>query len=354
MQAGAQASKDQRQEELRRSIAEVRQRLGDRVIILTHHYQRPELVALGDIRGDSYELSKKAAEASAEWIVFCGVHFMAQAAAVLARPEQVVFHPNPNAGCPMADMASGAEVARALDEIGRVQGGRRQVPLTYMNTLANVKAIVGERGGAVCTSSNAPRAFEWAYERGDTVLFVPDEHLGRNTARRLEIAPDEMALYDPRAGELGGLSEAELARARLVLWAGYCHVHTWFSVEQVAAARQRWPGCEVHVHPECRAEVVEQADGAGSTGYLVKVAQEAAPGATIVIGTEINLVNRLAAEHPEKNIHPLDRSLCPNMYRITARHLLTTLERLPDHNQVSVRDDERDGARLALQRMLEL
>jgi len=354
MDAGADLVATKRHQEHRQAILELKRSLGERLIILAHHYQRPELVALGDIRGDSYELSKKAAEASAEWIVFCGVHFMAQSAAVLARPDQQVFHPNPNAGCPMADMASGGDVARALDEIARVQQGKRLVPLTYMNTLVDVKAVVGEGGGAVCTSSNAPRAFEWAYGRGETVLFVPDEHLGRNTAARLGIPDEEIVRYDPAQGELGGLEEGKLARARLVLWAGYCHVHTWFTVQHIEEARSRWPGAEVHVHPECPREVVERADGSGSTGYLVKVVEDAAPGAVLIIGTEVNLINRLAAEHPDKRVLPLARSLCPNMYRISLRHLRSTLERLPDAAPIVIRDQERAGATLALRRMLEL
>ncbi|MFH1809657.1 MAG: quinolinate synthase NadA [Pseudomonadota bacterium] len=335
-------------------IRELRDRLGDRLLILTHHYQRPELVALGHIRGDSYELSRLAADSRAEWIVFCGVHFMAQSAAVLARDDQRVFHPNPRAGCPMADMAERGDVQRALDVFHRLRPSSRVVPLTYMNTLADVKAVVGENGGAVCTSSNAERAFRWAYGRGEQILFVPDEHLGRNTAASLGLVDDEIALYDPHAGELGGLSEDALARARLVLWSGYCHVHTWFSVEHIAAARQRWPGCVIHVHPECRREVVQQADGAGSTGYLVRAVQEAKPGDTLVIGTEVNLVTRLAAEFPDRTVVPLDRSLCPNMYRITLRHLQETLLQLPELNQVQVNPRDLEGARLALQRMLEL
>lgn len=337
--------------------AAIRQRkaeLGDRLLILTHHYQRPEIVALGDIRGDSYELSKRAAQTAAEWIVFCGVHFMAQSAAVLARPEQRVFHPNPDAGCPMADMATVVDMQRALAEIERLQPGRRVVPLAYMNTLADVKGLVGERGGAICTSSNAQQAFAWGWQRGDTILFVPDEYLGRNTANQCGLRGDEVALYDPRAGALGGCSEQQLATARLVLWAGYCHVHAWFRTEHVEAVRRLWPGCRVYVHPECKPEVVAAADGAGSTGYLVRMVEQAAPGSTTIIGTEVNLVQRLALEFPDRRVMPLDRSLCPNMFRITTRHLLNTLQRLPQLDPIVVDEAERRGARQALERMLEI
>jgi len=341
-------------EQIEQAIRARKAELGQRLVILTHHYQRPEIVALGDIRGDSYELSKRAAQSAAEWIVFCGVHFMAQSAAVLARPEQRVFHPNPDAGCPMADMAVAVDMARALAEIERAQPGRRVVPLAYMNTLADVKALVGNRGGAICTSSNAQQAFAWAWQRGDTILFVPDEFLGRNTAQKCGLRPEEIALYDPQAGQLGGCREQDLARARLVLWAGYCHVHAWFRAEHVEQVRRLWPGCRVYVHPECSPEVVAVADGAGSTGYLVRMVEQAAPGSTLIIGTEVNLVQRLALEYPDRRVLPLDRSLCPNMFRITTRYLLNTLQRLPDLNHVVVDEAEQRGARLALERMLEI
>ncbi|MBN2358484.1 MAG: quinolinate synthase NadA [Deltaproteobacteria bacterium] len=340
--------------DMERAIRARKTELGDRLVILTHHYQRPEIVALGDLRGDSYELSKLAAQTAAEWIMFCGVHFMAQAAAVLARPEQRVVLPNHDAGCPMADMAAAPDVNRALDDIARLQPGRRVVPLAYMNTLAEVKAVVGERGGAICTSSNARQAFDWAYQRGDVVLFVPDEYLGRNTARQQGLNEEEIALYDPQRGALGGCSERELASARLVLWGGYCHVHTWFRPEQVDEARRLWPGCQVHVHPECRTEVVARADGAGSTGYLVRMVEQAGPGSTVIVGTEFNLVRRLALEHPDRRVLPLDRSLCPNMARTTTRHLLNALSRLPGLAPIAVDEAQQRGARLALERMLEI
>lgn len=336
------------------AILAIKEQWGDRLSILAHHYQRPEIVAMGDIIGDSYELSKKAAEAKAEWIVFCGVHFMAQSAAVLARPEQKVLHPNSRAGCPMAEMADPDDLRRALEEIQSVQDDKRVIPLTYMNSMADVKAVVGDAGGAVCTSSNARQAFEWAFAQGDTILFVPDEHLGSNTARAMNIPADQIALYDPQAGEYGGLLKSRLAKARLILWAGFCHVHTWFTPQHIADARSRWPDAQVYVHPECPAEVVAAADGSGSTRFLVDKVAQAEPGSTLVIGTEANLVKRLGMEYPDRRVEPLSPSICPNMARITLRNLRQTLEHLPDGEPVQVPETDRAGAKLALERMLQI
>lgn len=343
-----------KREQDKQAILALKKKWGARLAILAHHYQRPEIVAMGDIVGDSYDLSKRGAEAEAEWIVFCGVHFMAQSAAVLARPEQKVFHPNSRAGCPMAEMADPLDVRRALDEIRLTQADKKVVPITYMNSLADVKAVVGEAGGAVCTSSNAQRAFTWAYEQGDTILFVPDEHLGRNTARQMGLSDDEIVMYDPRAGDFGGVGQDALAAARLVLWKGYCHVHTWFTTEHIAEARKQWPGCQIYVHPECPSAVVQAADGSGSTGYLVDKVQNADPGSTLIIGTEANLVKRLGMEFVDRQVLPLSPSICPNMARITLKNLRETLEQLPDASPVVVDESERKGARLALERMLQI
>jgi quinolinate synthase len=345
------------------AIRALRERLGRRVVVLTHHYQRPAIVALGDLRGDSFELSRlAAADAQSEAIVFCGVHFMAESAAVLARAGQRVYHPNLAAGCPMAEMAQIGDLERAWRELGEVLGedpARRVLPLAYMNTTAAVKAFVGAHGGAVCTSSNADRAMRWALGERRTVLFVPDEHLGRNTAGALGIPADEQVLWAPRRAR-GGVAPAALQRARVILWRGHCHVHTWFEPEHVAQARAKLPGCRVYVHPECRREVVQAADGAGSTSYLVKVCAEAKAGDTIVIGTEINLIARLREEHPDVTIVPLARSLCPNMYRIGLPQLLEVLQQLdagsPDaeEHRITVPDEVIRDARVALERMLAL
>jgi quinolinate synthase len=336
--------------------------LGPRLLLLTHHYQRPEIVALGDLRGDSFELSRLASEAeAAEEIVFCGVHFMAESAAVLARPGQRVYHPNLESGCPMADMAEVGDLERAWQELRAALGEepeRRVLPLAYMNTTAAVKAFVGARGGAICTSSNAGRAMTWALGERDTLLFVPDEHLGRNTACTLGIPEAEQVVWDP-AHPMGGLTREQVRGARAILWKGFCHVHTAFEPRHVDEARARWPGCQVHVHPECRREVVTRCDGNGSTAYLVKLCERAAPGAQLVIGTEINLVTRMQLEHPQLAIQPLKRSLCPNMYRIDLEKVVAVMRDLAagrggdaHPHRITVSDDVRRDAKAALQRML--
>ena len=347
---------------LKDEIRGLKARLGTRVLLLTHHYQRPDIVALGDLRGDSFELSRLASAAeAAEEIVFCGVHFMAEAAAVLARPGQRVYLPDLRSGCPMADMADVDDLECAWDEVGTALGEaaeRRVMPLAYMNTTAAVKAFVGARGGAICTSSNAGRAMTWAFGQRDKLLFVPDEHLGRNTACALGIPDAEQVVWDP-AQPMGGLTREQVRGARAILWKGFCHVHTAFEPRHVDEARARLPGCQVHVHPECRREVVVRADGNGSTAYLVKLCEQAAPGATLVIGTEINLVTRMQLEHPEITVQPLKRSLCPNMYRIDLEKVAHVLRDLDagrggaTHPQrITVSDEVRRDAKVALQRML--
>ncbi|MBI5482052.1 MAG: quinolinate synthase NadA [Deltaproteobacteria bacterium] len=347
---------------LQDEIRGLKERLGPRVLVLTHHYQRPEIVALGDLRGDSFELSRLASEAeAAEEIVFCGVHFMAESAAVLARPGQRIYHPNLESGCPMADMAEVGDLERAWQELRAALGedpGRRVLPLAYMNTTAAVKAFVGARGGAICTSSNAGRAMKWALGDRDKLLFVPDEHLGRNTAFALGIPEAEQVVWD-RTLPSGGLTREQVRGARAILWKGYCHVHTHFEPAHVDEARARMPGCQVHVHPECPREVVTLADGNGSTSYLVKVCERAAAGASLVIGTEINLVLRMQEEHPRLTVQPLARSLCPNMYRINLENVAHVMRDLvagrggDGHEQrITVSDEVRRDARIALQRML--
>jgi quinolinate synthase len=339
-------------EKLREEILELKQRWGEQLLILTHHYQRPEIVRLGDVRGDSFELAREASSRQGvEHIVFCGVLFMAEAAAVVARPEQRVYHPSPDAGCPLADHADAVQVQRAISAIEKIRGKESVTPVTYMNSDASVKAVCGAAGGMVCTSSNAPKAFEWALERGTCLLFVPDENLGRNSASALSIPDSEVVVWDPWT-DGSNLDPSDIEGARVILWRGHCHVHTWFRPDHVARAREASPEALVYVHPECHREVVEMADGAGSTRYLVQAAAEAPAGSTVYIGTEINLVSRLAMEHADKRIVPLARSLCPNMFRITLERLRDTLARLPDAETVTVDRDVRENAQLALERML--
>ena len=337
-------------------IDELKAALGEEAVILGHHYQRPSIVRRADFVGDSFLLARKASQARARWIIFCGVRFMAEAAAVLAREGQAVFHPDPAAGCPMADMADPADVEEAWRTLSEVVGEDDLVPVVYMNSSAGLKAFVGERGGLVCTSSNAGTAFRAILEKGKRIFFLPDEHLGRNTARSLGIPQAETPLYEFRR-ERGGLEEKEIRRGRVFLWSGHCHVHVFFRVEDVERARRENLGCRVIVHPECPVSVVEAADASGSTERIVRFVREGGPGSVTVVGTEVNLVERLALDHPDRKVLPLGTSLCPNMYRINPRALADTLERLASGNPpdpVEVEDSVRAGARKALERMLAL
>jgi quinolinate synthase len=338
-------------------IREIKQDLGPELLVLTHHYQRQEVVELGDFSGDSYGLSKRAAQdKKARYIVFCGVHFMAESAAVLAREEQAVFIPASGAGCPMAAMARTEQVEDAWSELTAVIGSDAATPVTYVNSTAEVKAFCGRNGGATCTSSNADKLFQWALGRREKIYFLPDEHLGRNTAAKLAIGP--VALWDPYRAR-GGLGEQEIRDARVVVWKGFCHVHTAFTKEQIAEMRAAHPGCKVVVHPECRREVVEAADASGSTEGIIRYVEDAAAGAVIAVGTEINLVERLAKKYAAaKTVLPLARSLCPNMYKINLNNLCWTLESIvagPEAwvNRVTIPADVKRDASLALKRMLE-
>lgn len=340
--------------ELIERITEIKKKLGKRLVILTHHYQRQEIVDLGDFRGDSYGLSISASrQQDAEFIVFCGVHFMAEAASILARKDQRVFHPDFDAGCPMAKMAQIEDVERAFKELATVIDPSKVIPLTYMNSDAVLKAFCGARGGAVVTSSNASEGFRWALERGEKIFFFPDEHLGRNTADKLKIPQGQLALWDPQQ-ELGGNSPEIIKNSKIFVWKGYCHVHTWFKVEQIKKVRMKYPEAKVVVHPECPKEVVQSADADGSTEFIIKYVRQAPPGSVIAVGTEINLVARLAREHTNKTVFELSRSLCPNMYKINLRNLCYTLENLPYYNEVKVGEVVRADALLALKRMLEI
>jgi quinolinate synthase len=340
-------------------IARAKERLGRRVVILGHHYQRDEVVKFADFRGDSLKLSQQASDTEADYIVFCGVHFMAESADILRQPHQVVVLPDLSAGCSMADMAEIGQVETCWEELAAagIDTGR-VVPVTYMNSAAAIKAFTGRHGGAVCTSSNAGKVMRWALARGERVLFLPDEHLGRNTAWQMGIELDRMAVWDP-AQELGGNDEQALRRAQVILWKGYCSVHQRFQPEHVDGMRRRHPGIRVIVHPECRLEVVQKADLSGSTEKIIDVVEAAAPGTTWAIGTEIHLVNRLAQEHPEQKILSLDPHVCvcTTMFRIGPEHLAWTLENLAEDrvvNRIQVDDQTRRWARTALERMLEL
>jgi quinolinate synthase len=332
--------------------------LDDRVFILGHHYQRDEVIQFADARGDSFRLAQQAAaRPEAEFIVFCGVHFMAESADILTREDQRVVLPDLAAGCSMADMATAAQVEEAWEVLEDWVPGE-VVPLTYMNSSAAIKAFTGNQGGAVCTSSNASRAMRWAFERRGKVLFLPDQHLGRNTAVQLGLGLDDCVVWDPH-GDEGGLDPERVPRARVILWRGHCSVHNRFMPEHVDRVRDRIPGVNVIVHPECRHEVVEKADLVGSTERIVAVLDAAPPGSKWAVGTELNLVHRLAAEHPDKTVAFLDRTVCfcSTMNRIDLPHLVWSLEelvagRVP--NRIEVDAGTRAGALLALERMLSL
>jgi len=350
-------------------IAEARHRLGSRCVVLGHHYQREDIIQFADVRGDSFKLAQWAAERpEAEFIVFCGVHFMAESAHILSQPHQKVVLPNMSAGCSMADMADPEDVYACWDELAEA-GIRDIVPVTYMNSAASLKAFCGRNGGIVCTSSNAPRVYDWAFERGPRprsgrssrprVLFFPDQHLGRNTGLKRGIGLDEMPVWDYTLpyGSLGGNALEQLERSRVILWKGHCSVHLRFSVEQVEKARREHPGITVIVHPECRMEVVQAADMDGSTEFISKTITEAPPGSKFAVGTEINLVSRLARENPDKLVFCLDPVVCPcsTMYRIHPAYLCWALEELAEGrivNRVELDEETSRDARIALERML--
>jgi quinolinate synthase len=335
-------------------ISAIKAALGPELLILTHHYQRYEIVALGDYRGDSFGLARKsAADHEARFIVFCGVYFMAEAAAILAQPHQIVQIPDLQAGCLMADMADIHTVAGAWEELTDVAGPGAVTPIVYMNSDADLKAFCGRHGGVVCTSSNAGAALTWGLARRDKVFFFPDQHLGRNTGNRLGLAPEEMIVWDPDE-PMGGNRPEDIRRARLILWDGYCHVHTHFQASHVLKMREEFPEARIVVHPECTEDVVALADAVGSTGFIAEYVKNAPPQSTIIIGTEINLVHRLALNHPDKQVLYLHYSLCPNMFKINREKLLWTLENLGQANQVVVPEPIKTEARLALDRMLTL
>ena len=344
--------------ELDERIAAARAKLGGSAVVLGHHYQRDEIIKYADYRGDSFNLSQFAAsQAAAEYIIFCGVHFMAETADILSAANQQVILPNLTAGCSMADMARIDDVLDCWDDLQDTLGDDGAIiPITYMNSTAAIKAHCGRNGGIVCTSSNAPATFRWALERGKRILFLPDQHLGRNTGLRMGIGLEEMVVWNPFK-PLGGNTETDLRRARLILWQGHCSVHTRFTTQQIEQARQAYPNVHVVVHPECTMDVVQAADSNGSTEYIKKLVNDAAAGSVIAVGTEISMVNRLAAENPDKRIFCLDSVVCPcsTMYRIHPAYLSWVLDGLNEGvvvNRISVDSDTAEQARVSLDRML--
>jgi len=349
------------------AIARAKERLGSKLVILGHHYQREEVIRWADFRGDSFKLCKDAAaRPDAQYIIFCGVHFMAESADILSGPHQKVMLPDLHAGCSMADMADIDQVEEAWEGLQEVCAGQRIIPITYMNSAANLKAFVGRNGGAVCTSSNARKIMEWALKPvaeggagGEKLLFFPDQHLGRNTAvLEMGFSLADCAVWDPFQ-DLGGQDEATLRRAPILLWKGHCSVHGTFMPIHVDNVRKRYPGIKVVVHPECIHEVVVKADAYGSTEKIKKIIEEGQPGEAFAIGTEINLVSRLAQENPDKLVVGLNPNVCvcSTMYRVDGPHLLWVLENLLEGrvvNQISVPEPIASQAKLALQRMLDI
>jgi len=352
-------------EEMDARIAAARATLGNRVIILGHHYQRDEVIKFADYTGDSYKLAGEIAKhPDAEFIVFCGVHFMAESADVLSAPNQQVILPDLAAGCSMADMAAPEQLEMCWSDLEQMIGSRSArlqpsdvIPVTYINSAASIKAFVGERGGVVCTSSNAAATLKWAWERGERVLFLPDQHLGRNTAYKMGVPLDDMVVWDPNE-VFGGLDPDEVKRARIILWKGHCSVHTRFTARQIENLRAQHPGIRVIVHPEVPWDVVQAADDSGSTEYIIRQVKNSPAGSIWAVGTEIHLVNRLARDvAPDRTVLSLDQfgCLCSTMFRVSPNHLLWTLEGLVAgevHNRIVVPDDQKHWTKVALDRML--
>ncbi len=346
-------------DEMRSRIAAAREALGQRLLILGHHYQRDEVIEFADHTGDSFKLSRQAAaQRDAEYIVFCGVHFMAESADVLSGQDQQVILPDLAAGCSMADMAAPDQLEVCWSEL-ETMGARRVIPVTYINSAASIKAFCGERDGVVCTSSNADATLQWAWERGDQILFLPDQHLGRNTAYAMGVALDQMVVWDPDI-PFGGVEPEALRRARIILWKGHCSVHTKFNVQQVNSVRQRHPNVRVIVHPECTWDVVQAADDSGSTEYIIRQIHDSAEGSVWAVGTEVHLVSRLAETlAPDRTVLTLDPigCLCSTMFRVSPNHLLWVLEGLLEgevRNRITVSDLEKRWTRVALDRMLSI
>ncbi|MFO1064103.1 MAG: quinolinate synthase NadA [Pirellulales bacterium] len=364
------AFKQRSNEELQESVVRCKQKLGKRLLILGHHYQQDEVIEHADLTGDSYQLSKLAsAQADCRAIVFCGVHFMAETADILAnRPEKLnerggervqVVLPDMAAGCSMADMAAIRQVEDAWEQLGEVIDNSKLIPVTYINSAASLKAFCGKHGGIVCTSSNAAAVLKWAFERGERVFFFPDQHLGRNTSLKMGIDADLMPVWDPYQESLGGNSVEAIKQSKVVLWKGHCSVHQMFSPSHVDQFRKKIPGIKILVHPECPREVNDIADVSGSTSKIIETVQKAAPGTKWAIGTELHLVNRLKKEHPEQEIHFLSPvvCMCATMYRIDLAHLAWSLENLAAGevvNPIRVDAETSRYSLTALERMLEV
>ena len=343
---------------MERRIADARAALGERLVVLGHHYQRDEVIRFADYTGDSFKLSRSIANhPRAEFIVFCGVHFMAESADILSLPHQQVILPDLAAGCSMADMVAPDQLELCWAELEQLGVSADVVPVTYINSAASIKAFVGERGGTICTSANARATLEWGWKQREKILFMPDEHLGRNTAWKMGVPLDQMVVWDPNE-PYGGLTREQVERARLILWKGHCSVHVRFTTRQIDAVRNEHPGIRVIAHPEVPFDVFRAADETGSTEYILKAVRDGAPGSTWAVATEVHLVHRLAAEvAPSKLVVSLDQMgcLCSTMFRVSPNHLLWVLEGLIEgrvHNRIAVPDDQKKWAKIALERML--
>jgi quinolinate synthase len=348
-------------EEMDRRILAAKRTLGPRLVILGHHYQRDEVIKFADYIGDSFKLAGQVSRhPDAEFIVFCGVHFMAESADVLSGAHQQVILPDLAAGCSMADMADPEQLEQCWNDLEQMLGSASGIiPVTYINSAASIKAFCGEHGGVVCTSSNAAATLKWGWERGERIVFLPDQHLGRNTAHKLGVPLDQMVVWDPN--EIwGGLEPDAVQRARIILWKGHCSVHTRFTVRQIENIRAQHPGVRVIVHPEVPLDVVQAADDSGSTEYIIKTVSESPAGSTWAVGTEIHLVNRLARQmQPDRTVLSLDQfgCLCSTMFRVSPNHLLWALEGLVDgqvHNRIVVPDHQKHWTKVALDRMLSI
>jgi quinolinate synthase len=347
-------------EEMALRIAAARAALGDRLVILGHHYQRDEVIRFADYTGDSFKLAQSISKhPHADYIVFCGVHFMAESADVLAKPHQRIILPDLAAGCSMADMAAPDQLETCWAELEQMGMASRTVPVTYINSAASIKSFVGEQGGTICTSSNAAASLKWGWERKEKILFLPDQHLGRNTAWKMGVPLDQMVVWDPFE-PFGGLTKAELENAKLILWKGHCSVHVRFTVKQIEQVRREHPGIKVIVHPEVPFDVLQAADDSGSTEYILKTVRDSAPGSKWAVATEVHLVHRLAEEvAPGKTVVSLDQfgCLCSTMFRVSPNHLLWVLDSLVDGevvNEIVVPEEQKKWAKIALDRMLSI
>ena len=347
-------------DEMALRIAAARAALGDRLVILGHHYQRDEVIRFADYTGDSFKLANAIADhPRADYIVFCGVHFMAESADILALPHQRVILPDLAAGCSMADMAPADQLEICWNELRQIGMAGRTVPVTYINSAAAIKALVGQNGGTVCTSSNAAATLKWGWQQKEKILFLPDQHLGRNTAYKMGVPLDQMVVWDPNE-PFGGLTRDQLEQARLILWKGHCSVHVRFSTRQIDKVRLEHPGIKVIVHPEVPFDVVQAADDSGSTEHILKTVRDAPDGTSWAVGTEVHLVHRLAEEvAPGKTVVSLDQfgCLCSTMFRVSPNHLLWVLDSLVDSevvNEIVVPEEQKKWAKIALDRMLSI